>query len=333
VIEVLANSKKEFGNYRDPWLKAKFQNETLWVSEKDLSFQGISKFYMIVSKAGLNLRQAPGTNSAIISVIPFQTKGSILDVNNDVMEIQGRRGFWLKVDYTGKQGWVFSGFVLTGNSKEELKLEKGSLKTDPISLKLVEQPPANAQSINNGTAFFYTKPAPECYSSLAKNLGQLRLFHSKEFYSVDAEHELIVKTDPEIPGHLITEAHFCICCCGNMGNLVYLYPKGQIPVAYRFDISKYEGGCMEGPWASNESRISSDRQKIYVFKKLPICEGTFSTDTGPGTGISTDKVDYISGVFKIINLKDDTVEQIDTLSIPTAYLQEWNNATQMKVRN
>lgn len=333
LIEIYVNSEKKFGNYRDPWFKGRYQNETLWVSGQDLSFNGVSKFYMIVTKAGLNLRQSASTNSAIVSVVPFETKGPILDAKNDVTEIQGRRGFWLKIDYNGKQGWVFSGFVLTGSSKEELKLEKVSLKADPIALKAAEQPPTNAQSIKNGNAFVYTKPAPECYTSLAKNLGQVRLAHNKTFYAADAEHELVIKTEPEISGHLVTEAHFCICCCGNKGNLLYLYPKGQLPVAYRFDITKYEGGCMDGPWASNESRISADRQRIYVFKKRPICEGTFSTDTGPGTGISTDKVDYVSGVFKIIDLTNDTVEQIDTLTIPSAHLQGWNTATQMKALN
>ncbi len=333
VIEVFANSEKRFGNYRDPWFKAKFQNETLWVSEKDLSFSGISKFYMIVTKAGLNLRQGPGTNSTIITVIPFEAKGSILDVKNDVMEIQGRRGFWLKIDHNGKQGWVFSGFVLTGNSKDELKLERVSLKSDPMPLKPSEKPPTNAKSILDNTAFAFTRPAPECYESLAKNLGQVRIAQDGRFYTVEAEHELVVKTDPEIPRHLVTEAHFCVCCCGNIGNLVYLTPKGQTTVAYRFDISKYEGSCFEGPWASNESRISADRQRIYVYKKLPICAGTFSTDEGPGTGISTNKVEYISGVFKIIDLTTDLVEQIDSLTIPAKYQEEWNKSIQMRLRN
>lgn len=330
-IEVDASSEKRFNNYRDPWVKVKYNGATYWASLKEVSSGQLTKFYMIVTKAGLNLRESPNTKAAVLGIIPFEAKGPILERAPEVVEIQERRGFWLKVDHRGKIGWIFSGFVITGNTKDELKLEKTNLKSDPIELKELPAKPDGLSSLLSGRSFSYTIPAPECYISISSKLGHILVVSGEKFLGSEAELEKPVRTQPEITSHLVTSAHFCLCCCGNMSDLIYLNPKGKAPVAYPMHLAKYDAYCsMEGPSPSNEARLSADKTKIYILKKMPICEGTYANEGGPGAGVSTGKVDYNSGVFKIINLTDDSINQIDGLDVPAAYSAEWASAISLK---
>ncbi|MCB1189712.1 MAG: SH3 domain-containing protein [Leptospiraceae bacterium] len=65
------------------------------------------------AKSGLVMRERPGQNYKKIAIIPYDSKVMILDHTGPNDEFEGIKGSWVKVDYNGKQGWVFSGFLKT----------------------------------------------------------------------------------------------------------------------------------------------------------------------------------------------------------------------------
>lgn len=69
------------------------------------------KQFYVTSKAGLIMRERPDISSLKITVIPYRTILSVLDINYPSMEINGVNGFWKKVEYNKSQGWVFSGYL------------------------------------------------------------------------------------------------------------------------------------------------------------------------------------------------------------------------------
>ena len=91
---------------------------------------GISDF-TIMAISGLNMREKPALDSKKIAAIPF---GTIVQAEENyetfqrqeekaTLEIEGRKGYWLKIKYDLKEGYVFSGFTLMG--KWVVQSEKG----------------------------------------------------------------------------------------------------------------------------------------------------------------------------------------------------------------
>ncbi len=78
------------------------------------------KHFRVIAARGLNLRAQPGIKARKISALPYLTTGPIELITRKVIDLQGRRGFWLKTSYKGQTGWIFSGFVLLARTPEEL---------------------------------------------------------------------------------------------------------------------------------------------------------------------------------------------------------------------
>lgn len=75
--------------------------------------------FKVVSKDGLNLRQAPSVTSPKIFVMPLDTVGTIEEKSATAETHQGQTGVWIKSTIGGKQGWLFSGFVLLGSGQDD----------------------------------------------------------------------------------------------------------------------------------------------------------------------------------------------------------------------
>lgn len=65
----------------------------------------------VIAKSGLTLRERPGTQYKKITIMPYDSEVFVIDQTGPQDEIEDIKGFWVKVDYQGNQGWVFSGFL------------------------------------------------------------------------------------------------------------------------------------------------------------------------------------------------------------------------------
>jgi hypothetical protein len=65
----------------------------------------------IISKRGLNLRDLPNSNGLTLLSLPYNETVGIIDKNGNSETISGQTANWYKVDYKGKIGWLWSGYL------------------------------------------------------------------------------------------------------------------------------------------------------------------------------------------------------------------------------
>ncbi|HMV44635.1 MAG TPA: SH3 domain-containing protein, partial [Leptospiraceae bacterium] len=69
-------------------------------------------FFKVIAKNGTPLRDKPKLNGKKLLVIPEEVIGEILEETKERESIENRIGNWLKVEYNGKTGWIFSGATI-----------------------------------------------------------------------------------------------------------------------------------------------------------------------------------------------------------------------------
>lgn len=287
--------------------------------------------FRIVSKSGLNLRDAPNLKAKVKTVIPFLSTGTVTSVNQTIETIQGRTGYWLQVSYKDKMGWLFSGFVLTGESDEatNLRIEKFEVrqaKFEEISINDQIKAAAPIAEIEGVQFVQYSKPADDCSTSAKIKLNGIYVQDQNgRKRSIPGATEELVRTNIQHKKLVITFHTQCICCCPNGSHVIYLKKKREI-TPYLLSLGKYQGACgPEGPEHDVETRISPDKTKIMTLVKTPICEGTFATD-GPTDFSRITNIDYIRGNFAIFDIEEGTVQKQDTLTIPKQYTDLWEKS-------
>lgn len=65
----------------------------------------------VQAAAGLTMREQPGTSGTAIVIIPDGSTVKIIDKGSTEETISGKTGYWYKVDWNGRRGWVFGGFL------------------------------------------------------------------------------------------------------------------------------------------------------------------------------------------------------------------------------
>ncbi|MCB1143870.1 MAG: SH3 domain-containing protein [Leptospiraceae bacterium] len=82
------------------------------------SFEPVEMY--VSSTSGLIIRSKPNLESEKIGLIPYGTKVLVSkrDPNAEYVEILNKSGSWRKIQYEGKKGYVFDGFLSVYNEKE-----------------------------------------------------------------------------------------------------------------------------------------------------------------------------------------------------------------------
>jgi len=65
----------------------------------------------VQAAAGLTMREEPGTSGKSILIIPNGSTVKVIEKGTTEETISGKTAFWYKVDWNGKKGWVFGGFL------------------------------------------------------------------------------------------------------------------------------------------------------------------------------------------------------------------------------
>lgn len=70
--------------------------------------------YYAAAKAGLSMREQPGISAKIVDKIPYGDKLTTVagDANQPAISTEGFNGFWWKISYNGKTGYIVSSYVL-----------------------------------------------------------------------------------------------------------------------------------------------------------------------------------------------------------------------------
>lgn len=84
-------------------------------TEKKEQVQLTGETLFIVAKSGLRLRAEPNVEAEVITLVPYG--GGVQVVKNDKdpvpMSSEGLKGHWKKVQYDGKTGYAFDGFMIS----------------------------------------------------------------------------------------------------------------------------------------------------------------------------------------------------------------------------
>lgn len=68
-------------------------------------------YYSVMANPGLLMRASPSSSGEKIMLIPFGEKVKALRKTDIATKVEGVQGFWYLVEYKGKQGYVFGGFL------------------------------------------------------------------------------------------------------------------------------------------------------------------------------------------------------------------------------
>jgi hypothetical protein len=73
----------------------------------------------VSAASGLNVRSKPEADAPVLVSIPFQAEVRVYAYEGSDFSIGGATGRWAKVQYGGKEGWAFSGFLEDAEQKAE----------------------------------------------------------------------------------------------------------------------------------------------------------------------------------------------------------------------
>lgn len=138
-----------------------------------ISAEQIDKTMIVITEAGLRLRESPDTTGKVIITIPYKTEVKFIEEKGDTITISGKYGKWTKISWKGKTGWAFGGFLAELDKsdltpEQEADILKNNIDINEIYGKRLECnniPDASGQSayltINKNKTFhlFYPKYA------------------------------------------------------------------------------------------------------------------------------------------------------------------------------
>lgn len=107
---------------KDP--NAKIEDDTRDADDDEKSevsepVQKEKSYFKVVAKKGTILRDKPKLIGKKLLVIPEEVIGEILEETKERESIENRIGNWLKVEYNGKTGWIFSGATIIKDDRED----------------------------------------------------------------------------------------------------------------------------------------------------------------------------------------------------------------------
>lgn len=69
------------------------------------------KFAVVKAAGGLNMRSAPTVSAEKIITIPAGSRVKIVSLSDKKERVGKTMDFWAQIDFEGKKGWVFNGFL------------------------------------------------------------------------------------------------------------------------------------------------------------------------------------------------------------------------------
>lgn len=244
------------------------------------SFKG--KQFTVTTRSGLNLRENAGVDSRSLGILPYNTKGSVLENQNTLLQIQNTAGYWLKVSTKGKAGWIFSGFVkLSDPQSAPASTASGTIS----ALRRVEFYEPNEE---NGTKSVVKKDAKlgsfqvTAYNfpghSMSYCLGTkyvdkliIKDTRTGKTYAASDDHEELFALNQPLP-NMVVSGISALCGCGEIfPSKFYFLGKSDAFYAY-WPLTKTAMACgADGEYPGIEMRLEKSTGTLMIQEDSPVC--------------------------------------------------------------
>ncbi|MCB1143972.1 MAG: SH3 domain-containing protein [Leptospiraceae bacterium] len=326
------------------WAYVEGENLKGYVKIDFLSKEPRTYYYSIVSSAGVNLRSKPGLDSPVITVLPINLIGEILEKSSEKENIKGTNGYWFRTEYRGKVGWIFSGFTVTSRDKKYLE-DRDYIRNEEWFMRYMDSAlPVEAYSFDekdlkdftvdtyergNFEIFYinYGNPREDCTVSYNSRI----VFKNKLTgiaYSIQGLYaETLIHLDQPFPNTVYSSYEACNCCCPDNGNLLYFIMEDKVMFIHykeKDSVAMCLYGSVEGIELQRENRYDFTTKTIYMNLKLPLCEVPKdpNLERVPPSGI-------VHNLFAIVHWDNETItiEKFYDKGIPESYYDLWDRAT------
>ena len=253
------------------------------------------KFFTVITLSGLNLREAPNIKSKIVKVLKAGDYGVVVDsVSLESIEIQGRKGYWLKVLSDGRGGYLFSGFVVLSDRPESVKNEDkayyepkvleeeeyAAIEPDEVS-KVLKNPIVKHFEFPTHTVLFYTDKGakdkgddPGCIGKAAYRKILIYNKVKKRYYNIDGVFASDESIKNPLKNMLAYSMTLCSCCCGGSSSQALLFGENKA-LRISYYPQKRLPACGADGWESGyEWRLDPTGSQIIVRISIPYCSFT-----------------------------------------------------------
>ncbi len=289
------------------------------------------QYIAVTAKRGLNLRQSNNIRSKKISALPYGALAPVIARGQQVRKIQGRNGVWLRTRYKKFEGWVFSGFVIFGSSKQEVLDYKKQLEAPtrtPTPAKISTAVPDEYSSGRfRKKSLFTVQLGPHQLTSLKYSAWSreesncLAIFQGlkvsqpgKKAWELQARALLTTKPKLANMALVYSDQGGCSCRRAMTYSLYFAGPRAlkRINLA---EALKQKGECSIGTLPTTDTRFDVQSATLIQMVHMPRCiYGDFEGPVGQagwepkryvvisGVGTSTPLVKNLAG------LDDDLME-------------------------
>ncbi|HMV41061.1 MAG TPA: SH3 domain-containing protein [Leptospiraceae bacterium] len=113
-------------------------------SKPSITYKPGDRLY-VLSKSGLNLRDKPSRNGRFLQAVPFGTMALVRQITDKELDVDGIKGFWVKVIADDREGYLFDGYlslypppVATLPSRNTITLKQYAEKFLPKDTKVTQ---------------------------------------------------------------------------------------------------------------------------------------------------------------------------------------------------
>lgn len=256
-----------------------------------------AKFVLVTSRNGLNLRSTASIQGKKILTIPYGSMLPITEFGKQLEVIQERNGFWLKTEYNRNTGWIFSGFVIFGQTLDGLKDYKRSLE-EPAKFP----PPAEIRKLkadaDRNSDFIRTKTSeqklgrwtvaqykyenkPEKYDCLATMTGVA--FSHPAVAPIELQARKILGLNAKFANVIPVFSDLGGCSCMQLKFLSLYFPVESELHSIDLEMPlQREGNCGEAGGSNVETKYDKSTDTIIQQTKAPLCPSANSNNADAG---------------------------------------------------
>ena len=210
-----------------------------------LSSEPKSYFFSIVKSKGQTLRSMPGENSPVLTSLPLNHIGEILEKSSDLEINLNSRGYWIRTEFKGKMGWIFSAYTVTSldrkylEDRDYIRNEEWFMRYMDLPMKVENIHITEKELLSYKRDMFeqdnfeiyqlrYPNTEDDCNVGTVskivfKNKTNSQTFSIQGLYSED-----LISLDKPFPNTIYTRYESCHCCCPDTGNLLYFIMEDTI---------------------------------------------------------------------------------------------------------
>lgn len=250
-------------------------------------------WFRVLPESGLNMRESPAVDSAVVRTLPQNYKGRILERTAKPEIVDNRAGYWFRVSADKKEGWIFSGYTYTGENSPD-----GYVEVFDESFHMFSQLPSfkdgnlgskvsSLKTVGGEVSLFEIKGAPQQgsgYCGVAPRIAKIvntietKVYQYKPLQNVDGYYSTDLNDISEVLPGIIAISEFNGQCNGRTATwprLIIFGENGTYSMVQ--DLNETHPFCGDG--GENTMRrvlIDKKLRQIYIFEQIGEC-----VDKGP----------------------------------------------------